>query len=63
MSDPVPTTCMRYAVGCGHITQGVDTGYGLGTVRGGAAHPVSRGRPVEAGDRSAEPPIAGVDPR
>ena len=43
MSDPVPTTCMRCAVGCGHITQGADLGYGLDTVRGDAAHPVSRG--------------------
>ena len=34
---------MRCAVGCGHVTHGVDTGYGLDTVRGDAAHPVSRG--------------------
>nr|WP_256395872.1 assimilatory nitrate reductase NasA [Halohasta litorea] len=43
MSDPVPTTCMRCAVGCGHVTHGVDQGYGLDTVRGDAAHPVNRG--------------------
>ncbi|SEJ24646.1 assimilatory nitrate reductase (ferredoxin) precursor [Halohasta litchfieldiae] len=34
---------MRCAVGCGHVTHGVDQGYGLDTVRGDAAHPVSRG--------------------
>ena len=43
MSDPVPTTYMRCAVGRGHITQGADLGYGLDTVRGDAAHPVSHG--------------------
>ena len=43
MSDPVPTTCMRCAVGCGHVTHGVDQGYGLDTVRGDGAHPVNRG--------------------
>lgn len=43
MSDPVPTTSMRCAVGCEHSTWGVDVGYSLGTVRGDAAHPVSRG--------------------
>jgi assimilatory nitrate reductase catalytic subunit len=34
---------MRCAVGCGHVTHGVDQGYGLDTVRGDGAHPVSRG--------------------
>ncbi len=34
---------MRCAVGCGHVTLGVDQGYGLDTVRGDAAHPVNRG--------------------
>ncbi|MEA1931826.1 MAG: assimilatory nitrate reductase NasA [Euryarchaeota archaeon] len=34
---------MRCAVGCGHVTHGVDQGYGLDTVRGDAAHPVNRG--------------------
>ena len=43
VSDPVSTTCMRCAVGCGHVTHGVDQGYGLDTVRGDAAHPVTRG--------------------
>ena len=47
---------MRCAVGCGHVTYGVDTGYGLDTVRGDAAHPVNRvlarGRGI---DETADP--------
>ena len=34
---------MRCAVGCGHVQQGADVGYGLDTVRGDPAHPVNRG--------------------
>ncbi|MFW5978457.1 MAG: molybdopterin-dependent oxidoreductase, partial [Halohasta sp.] len=40
---------MRCAVGCGHVTHGVDQGYGLDTVRGDAAHPVNRGLACERG--------------
>ena len=34
---------MRCAVGCGHLTGRVDTGYGIDGVRGDVAHPVNRG--------------------
>nr|WP_254922158.1 assimilatory nitrate reductase NasA [Halorubrum sp. Ea8] len=43
MNDPVPTTCMRCAVGCGHLTGRVDSGYGIDGVRGDVAHPTNRG--------------------
>ena len=43
MNDPVPTTCMRCAVGCGHLTGQVDSGYGIDGVRGDVAHPTNRG--------------------
>lgn len=56
MTDPVPTTCMRCAVGCGHVQQGVDGGYGLDTVRGDPAHPVNRGLACQRGiSETAEP--------
>ena len=29
MSEWVPTTCMRCAVGCGHVQCGVEKGYGI----------------------------------
>ena len=43
MNDSVPTTCMRCAVGCGHLTGRVDAGYGIDGVRGDVAHPTNRG--------------------
>ncbi|MFB6120730.1 MAG: assimilatory nitrate reductase NasA [Halobacteriaceae archaeon] len=43
MSNWVPTTCMRCAVGCGHRQRGVDVGYGLDSVSGDPAHPVNQG--------------------
>jgi len=43
MSEWTPTTCMRCAVGCGHLQQGYTNNYGLDTVRGDASHPVNRG--------------------
>lgn len=49
MTDPVPTTCMRCAVGCGHVQQGVDVGYGIASVRGDVAHPVNRGLACQRG--------------
>ena len=47
---------MRCAVGCGHITHGADLGYGLDTVRGDAAHPVSRGLACGRGIRETSDP-------
>mgnify|MGYP003835897839 CR=1 FL=1 len=56
MTDPVPTTCMRCAVGCGLIQRGVDIGYGIDTVRGNANHPVNRGMACSRGiSETADP--------
>ncbi|WP_411967877.1 assimilatory nitrate reductase NasA [Haloferax sp. YSSS75] len=56
MSEWTPTTCMRCAVGCGHLQQGVDSGYGLDTVRGDATHPVNQGLACQRGvNETADP--------
>jgi assimilatory nitrate reductase catalytic subunit len=56
MSEWTPTTCMRCAVGCGHLQQGVDNGYGLDSVRGDATHPVNRGLACQRGvNETADP--------
>ncbi|WP_247003242.1 assimilatory nitrate reductase NasA [Halosolutus gelatinilyticus] len=56
MTDLVPTTCVRCAVGCGHVQRGVDRGYGLDVVRGDAAHPVNRGLACQRGvSETADP--------
>jgi len=56
VNDPVPTTCMRCAVGCGHLTGRVDTGYGIDGVRGDVAHPVNRGLACSRGiEETADP--------
>jgi assimilatory nitrate reductase catalytic subunit len=56
MTDPVPTTCMRCAVGCGLMQRGVDIGYGIDTVRGDANHPVNRGMACSRGiSETADP--------
>jgi assimilatory nitrate reductase catalytic subunit len=56
MSEPVPTTCMRCAVGCGHVHHRVDRGYGLSSVRGDPAHPVNRGLACQRGIRESADP-------
>jgi assimilatory nitrate reductase catalytic subunit len=56
MSEPVPTTCMRCAVGCGHLQHGTDRGYGLGAVSGDPAHPVSQGLACGRGLRETSEP-------
>jgi len=56
VSDWVPTTCMRCAVGCGHVYRGVDIGVGVDTVRGDTAHPVSRGMACARGIRETKDP-------
>ncbi len=56
MNGWTPTTCMRCAVGCGHLQKGVDNGYGLDAVRGDANHPVNRGLACQRGiDETADP--------
>ncbi|WP_255291519.1 assimilatory nitrate reductase NasA [Natrinema sp. CBA1119] len=47
---------MRCAVGCGHVQQAPDRGYGLGTVRGDPSHPVNRGLACQRGvSETADP--------
>ncbi|MFC7156093.1 assimilatory nitrate reductase NasA [Halomarina halobia] len=56
MSEQVPTTCMRCAVGCGHVQQGASIGHGVDAVRGDPAHPVNRGLACRRGtSESADP--------
>ena len=56
MTEWTPTTCMRCAVGCGHLQQGYANHYGLDTVRGDANHPVNRGLACQRGiDETADP--------
>ena len=47
---------MRCAVGCGHVSQGTDTGYGIAGVRGDPAHPVNRGMACARGIRESKSP-------
>jgi len=56
MSDWVPTTCMRCAVGCGHLQRGADIGTGIDVVRGDAAHPVNQGLACQRGVRETADP-------
>ncbi|WP_436346473.1 assimilatory nitrate reductase NasA [Natronorubrum sp. FCH18a] len=49
MTELVPTTCMRCAVGCGHVQRAVEQGYGLDVVRGDAAHPTNNGLACQRG--------------
>ncbi len=56
MSDWVPTTCMRCAVGCGHMQRGVEVGDGIDVVRGDAAHPVNQGLACSRGIEESKDP-------
>jgi assimilatory nitrate reductase catalytic subunit len=47
---------MRCAVGCGHVHQAADVGYGIDTVRGDAAHPVNQGLACARGIRESRDP-------
>ncbi|WP_310924770.1 assimilatory nitrate reductase NasA [Halogeometricum salsisoli] len=56
MARQVSTTCMRCAVGCGHVHREVESGAGIERVTGDPAHPVSQGLACGRGIReSAEP--------
>ncbi len=47
---------MRCAVGCGHLQQAVDEGYGLNSVRGDASHPTNQGLACQRGiSETADP--------
>ncbi|MFC7202789.1 assimilatory nitrate reductase NasA [Haloferax namakaokahaiae] len=56
MAKQVPTTCMRCAVGCGHVHLGSTNSYGLETVRGDPAHPVNQGLACGRGIRESANP-------
>ncbi len=56
MTEFVSTTCMRCAVGCGHVHRSVDRGYGLEVVRGAAAHPTNNGLACQRGIRESADP-------
>ena len=56
MTDLVPTTCMRCAVGCGHVHRGADVGLGVDTVRGDPAHPTTGGQACGRGLRESTDP-------
>jgi len=60
MSEWTPTTCMRCAVGCGHLQQGYTNNYGLDTVRGDASHPVNRGLACQRGVSETADPRRGL---
>lgn len=47
---------MRCAVGCGHIHEGVDRGYGIASVRGDVSHPVNNGQACPRGIRESGDP-------
>ncbi|MFP8951653.1 assimilatory nitrate reductase NasA [Natrialbaceae archaeon A-arb3/5] len=56
VTELVQTTCMRCAVGCGHVQRPVEQGYGLDVVRGDAAHPVNNGLACQRGiSETADP--------
>jgi assimilatory nitrate reductase catalytic subunit len=56
MTDWVPTTCMRCAVGCGHLQRPVEDHKGIDVVRGDATHPVNQGLACQRGiEESANP--------
>ncbi|WP_233553933.1 assimilatory nitrate reductase NasA [Halococcus sp. IIIV-5B] len=56
MSQPVSTTCMRCAVGCGFVQRGVASGRGLDTVRGDVTHPVNGGAVCHRGTSETQAP-------
>ncbi len=56
VSGWVPTTCMRCAVGCGHLQRGADVGVGIDRVRGDPNHPVSEGLACGRGIRESADP-------
>ncbi len=47
---------MRCAVGCGHIHEGVDIGYGIASVQGDVSHPVNNGQACPRGIRESGDP-------
>ncbi|SFR50410.1 assimilatory nitrate reductase NasA [Halogeometricum limi] len=56
MARQVSTTCMRCAVGCGHVHREVESGTGIERVTGDPAHPVSQGLACGRGIRESADP-------
>ncbi|MFB6081197.1 MAG: assimilatory nitrate reductase NasA [Halanaeroarchaeum sp.] len=56
MTEPVRTTCMRCAVGCGHVHQPEERGPGIATVRGDVTHPVNEGLACPRGIEETKSP-------
>lgn len=56
MTEWVPTTCLRCAVGCGLDQRSAEDGHGLDAVRGDSTHPVTRGQACRRGiEETARP--------
>ena len=49
MSEPTPTTCMRCAVGCGHLQRGREAGHGVAEATGNPEHPTNEGADCQRG--------------
>ena len=49
MSDWQPTTCMRCAVGCGHLQKPTEDGSGLAAAKGHPGHPTTDGSKCKRG--------------
>ncbi len=63
MGELIKTTCVRCAVGCGHVKRPVDTGYGPDVVRGDADHPVNNGLACQRGvSETADPDGVAYSP-
>ncbi len=56
MTEFVRTTCMRCAVGCGHVQEPTDDCHDTLPVRGDRDHPVSEGQACSRGLRESRPP-------
>ncbi|WP_330633384.1 assimilatory nitrate reductase NasA [Halocatena halophila] len=56
MNEFVRTTCMRCAVGCGHVQRPAEDGHDTLSVRGDTDHPVSEGLACSRGLRESRPP-------
>lgn len=57
MEDWIPTTCMRCAVGCGHLQRGEEGGRDPDAVSGDGAHPVSEGLACQRGIEETANPV------
>lgn len=59
MTDgPVETTCMRCAVGCGHVHYPAEGSHGIASVQGNVAHPVNEGLACPRGIRETKEPAS-----